>query len=38
MGILVAIIIALTAGAAIDNQFPAVGEKITQSPQVCDKE
>jgi hypothetical protein len=35
MGILVAIIIALSAGSAITNQHPVVGETITQSPQVC---
>ena len=35
LGILVAVLIGVGAGAAIDNQLPVVGETITQSPQIC---
>jgi len=30
-GLLVTFLIGITAGAAIDNQYPEVGETITQS-------
>ncbi len=38
IGVLVAVLIGVSAGAAIDNQYPVVGETITQSEQVCEKE
>lgn len=38
-GILVAVFLSLAGGAAIDNQFPVVGETITTYPNAahCDK-
>jgi hypothetical protein len=38
LGVLVAVLIGASAGAAIDNQYPVVGETITQQEQICDKE
>lgn len=37
LGVLVAVLIGFSAGAAVDNQYPKVGEKITQQEQVCEK-
>lgn len=37
LGIFVALAIAFSAGAAVDNQYPQVGEKITQQDQTCAK-
>lgn len=37
LGVLVTVFLSLTAGAAIDNQYPKVGETITQQEQVCEK-
>lgn len=36
LGVLVAVLIGVASGAAIDNQYPQVGEAITQQEQVCD--
>lgn len=38
LGVLVAVFIGFSAGAAVDNQYPVVGETITQQQQICDKE
>lgn len=35
LGVLVAVLIGVAGGAAIDNQYPKVGETITQQEQVC---
>jgi hypothetical protein len=38
LGALVAVLIGVSAGAAIDNQYPVVGATITGEEQTCEKE
>lgn len=35
LGVLLAVLIGVGTGAAIDNQYPKVGEAITQQEQEC---
>jgi hypothetical protein len=38
MAILAIILMGFAAGAAVTNQYPVVGETITQQEQVCDND